>query len=327
MADTASRKHDEAHVPVLVTEVMQALDPQVGGRYLDGTLGLGGHSLALLQCVEAKGGAAQLCGLDRDIHALERAKVTLAPFGDKVHYFHTEYSEFEAALDALGWDKIDGALIDIGVSSMQIDQAERGFSFNADGPLDMRMNQDAHESAWHLVNRERFEVLKEHLQRLSEDPQAGRIARAIVEARQKKTIDTTAELANIVYNAYPPAWRAKSRNHPATRTFQALRMVVNDELGQLQRFLDAVLKRLKVGGRLAVICFHSLEDRMVKQSMRYWAESCRCPRHVLRCKCGHKPEVRIIHKKPVTASPEELQRNSRSSSAKLRAVEKIAEAH
>ncbi len=327
MEDTVQRTHDEAHVPVLVDEVLDALAPKAGGRYLDGTLGLGGHSLALLQRVQAQGGSAQLCGLDRDLQALERAKLTLAPYGDNVHYFHTRYSQFEEALDALGWDKIDGALIDIGVSSMQIDEAERGFSFLADGPLDMRMNQESHESAWHLVNKERFEILKGHLQRLSEDPQAGRIARAIVEARQKKTIDTTAELANIVYNAYPPAWRAKSRNHPATRTFQALRMVVNDELGELQKFLDAVLARLKVGGRLAVICFHSLEDRMVKQSMRYWAEECRCPRHILRCRCGHKPEVRIIHKKPVTASAEELQKNSRSSSAKLRAAEKIAEAH
>ncbi len=325
MVDSMQVSHDEAHVPVLVHEVLSALNPKAGGRYLDGTLGLGGHSLALLQQVAAQGGSAELCGLDRDKNALERAQATLAPFGDKVHYFHTQYSAFEEALDALGWDKIDGALIDIGVSSMQIDMAERGFSFLADGPLDMRMNQESHESAWHLVNRERFEVLKEHLQRLSEDPQAGRIARAIVEARQKKSIDTTSELANIVYNAYPPAWRAKSRNHPATRTFQALRMVVNDELGELQRFLDAVLRRLKVGGRLAVISFHSLEDRMVKQSMRYWAEDCRCPRHVMRCKCGHKPEVRILHKKPVTASAEELQRNSRSSSAKLRAIEKIIE--
>ncbi len=327
MSDIAQKTHDTAHVPVLVKEVLEALEPKAGGRYLDGTLGLGGHSLALLQHVAAQGGTAQLCGLDRDTHALERARSTLAPFGDNVHYFHTQYSQFEEALDELGWDKIDGALIDIGVSSMQIDMAERGFSFQSDGPLDMRMNQDAHESAWHLVNRERFEVLKEHLQRLSEDPQAGRIARAIVDARQKKTIDTTSELANIVYNAYPPAWRAKSRNHPATRTFQALRMVVNDELGELQRFLDAVLRRLNVGGRLAVICFHSLEDRMVKQSMRYWAEGCRCPRHILRCRCGHKPEVRIIHKKPVTASDEELRINSRASSAKLRAVEKIVEAH
>ena len=326
MVSAPSIKHDDAHTPVLLNEVIDVLAPKIGGRYLDGTLGLGGHSLAILQCVENKGGSAELCGLDRDNNALLRAQNTLAHYGKNVHYFHTRYSQFEDALDALAWDKIDGALIDIGVSSMQIDTAERGFSFNLDGPLDMRMNQDADTSAWHLVNRERFEVLRDCLQKYSEDPQAGRIARAIVNARQKKTIDTTAELADIIYHAYPPAWRAKARNHPATRTFQALRMVVNDELGELERFLDAVLTRLKVGGRLAVICFHSLEDRIVKQKMRYWAEGCRCPRHVMRCRCGHKPEVRIIYKKPITASLEELKQNPRASSAKLRAIEKVIEA-
>ncbi len=321
MTKIMQKTHDEAHVPVLVDQVLEALSPQAAGRYLDGTLGLGGHSLALLQSAEN----IQLCGLDRDEHALARAKNTLQSFGDNVHFVHSRYSQFEAALDSLGWDKIDGALIDIGLSSMQIDMAERGFSFHADGPLDMRMGQDTHTSAWHIVNRERFEFLKDIINRLGEEPQAGRIARAIVDARQKHSIDTTGQLADIVYNAYPPAWRAKARNHPATRTFQALRMEVNDELGELQSFLDAILRRLKVGGRLAVICFHSLEDRMVKQSMRYWAEGCRCPRHVLRCVCGHKPEVRILFKKPVTASAEELQRNSRASSAKLRAVEKLVE--
>ncbi len=322
MTKNAPKTHDAAHVPVLVTQVLEALSPKAGGRYLDGTLGLGGHSLALLQSAEN----IELCGLDRDIHALERAKITLQDFGDKVHYFHSRYSQFEAALDSLGWQQIDGALIDIGVSSMQIDMAERGFSFHADGPLDMRMDQDTHTSAWHVVNRERFEYLRDIIQRYGEDPQAGRVARAIVNARQKNSIDTTAQLADIVYHAYPAAWRAKARNHPATRTFQALRMDVNHELDELQSFLDAILRRLKVGGRLAVICFHSLEDRMVKQSMRHWAEGCRCPRHILRCLCGHKPEVRILFKKPVTATAEELQENSRASSAKLRAAEKLVEA-
>ncbi len=319
---TMQKTHDAAHVPVLVTQVLEALSPKAGGRYLDGTLGLGGHSLALLQSAEN----IELCGLDRDIQALERAKENLQDFGEKVHFFHSRYSQFEAALDSLGWQQLDGALIDIGVSSMQIDKAERGFSFHADGPLDMRMDQDTHASAWHVVNRERFEFLKDIIQRLGEEPQAGRIARAIVNARQKHPIDTTAQLADIVYNAYPAAWRAKARNHPATRTFQALRMTVNDELGELQSFLDAILSRLKVGGRLAVICFHSLEDRMVKQSMRHWAEGCRCPRHILRCVCGHEPEVRILFKKPATATAEELQYNSRASSAKLRAIEKLTEA-
>ena len=225
------------------------------------------------------------------------------------------------------WDKVDAVLLDIGVSSLQLDEAERGFSFYGDGPLDMRMDQHSGApSAWHWVNRESFDRLKECIATLGEEPQAGRIARAIVDARQKSPIDTTAQLAALVEKAYPPAWRAKARRHPATRTFQALRMAVNDELGELRRFLDAILGRLSLGGRLAVISFHSLEDRMVKQTMRYWAEGCRCPRHVPVCVCHHVPEVEILYKKPVQADDDELAVNPRASSAKLRAVEKIAEA-
>ena len=311
------------HVPVLSAETLDALSPRAGGRYLDGTLGLGGHASAVL-------GAApdiELCGLDRDEEALGLARERLAPFGKQAHFFHCNYSEFPAALAELGWSRIDGALLDIGVSSLQLDEAERGFSFYGDGPLDMRMDQNSGQpSAWHWVNRESFARLKECIATLGEEPQAGRIARVIVESRQKASIDTTAELAALVEKAYPAAWRAKARRHPATRTFQALRMAVNDELGELRRFLDNILAYLPIGGRLAVISFHSLEDRMVKQAMRHWAEGCRCPRHLPVCVCNHEPEVRILFKKPVTASPEELAVNPRSSSAKLRAVEKIAEA-
>ncbi len=321
MIDNASSYLNAVHVPVLVKEVLLALSPKDSSKYLDGTLGFGGHSLAILQAAQN----IEICGLDRDSSALDCAKQVLSDFKGRVHFFHSRYSQFESALDELGWDQIDGALIDIGVSSMQIDTAERGFSFNSDGPLDMRMDRDDLNNAWQVVNRERFEVLKDIFSRLGEDPQAGRIARAIVNARQKKTIDSTGELANIISQAYPAAWRAKARNHPATRCFQALRMVVNDELGELQKFLDAILRRIKVGGRLAVICFHSLEDRMVKHSMRHWAEGCRCPRHVFRCICGHKPQVQILYKKPLVASAEEISFNSRASSAKLRAVEKILE--
>ena len=259
--------------------------------------------------------------------ALELARRRLEPFGGRVHTYHCRYSQFEEALDDLGWDKVDAVLLDIGVSSLQLDEAERGFSFYGDGPLDMRMDQHSGApSAWHWVNRESFDRLKECIATLGEEPQAGRIARAIVDARQKSPIDTTAQLAALVEKAYPPAWRAKARRHPATRTFQALRMAVNDELGELRRFLDAILGRLSLGGRLAVISFHSLEDRMVKQTMRYWAEGCRCPRHVPVCVCHHVPEVEILYKKPVQADDDELAVNPRASSAKLRAVEKIAEA-
>ncbi len=321
-------QENAVHIPVLLEQTLIALCPKAGGRYLDGTLGLGGHSSSILQAAEG----IELCALDRDGDALNLAKQRLQSTIDAgacVHFFHTHYSKFEAALDELGWDKLDGALIDIGVSSLHLDSAERGFSFNSDGPLDMRMDTQMHDinirTAADIVNRERFEVLKEIIQKFGEDPQAGRIARAIVDARQKKSINSTAQLEQIVYNAYPKAWRAKARNHPATRTFQALRMVVNDELGELERFLNLILRRLKIGGRLAVICFHSLEDRMVKQAMRYWATGCRCPKHIMRCKCGHKPEVQILYKKPITATEDELRENPRASSAKLRAVEKIYE--
>ena len=311
------------HVPVLPAETLDALSPHAGGRYLDGTLGLGGHASAVLGTAPD----IDLCGLDRDEDAMALAKQRLAVFGNRAHFFHSNYSDFAGPLAELGWDRIDGALLDIGVSSLQLDEAGRGFSFIGDGPLDMRMDQNSGQpSAWHWVNRESFAKLKECIAMLGEEPQAGRIARVIVEARQKASIDTTAELAALVEKAYPAAWRAKARRHPATRTFQALRMAVNDELGELRRFLDAILGYLPIGGRLAVITFHSLEDRMVKQTMRYWAEGCRCPRHVPVCVCHHQPEVRILFKKPVTATPEELAVNPRSSSAKLRAVEKIAEA-
>lgn len=319
----------DLHIPVLMKETLAALQPVLDTgrdrpvRILDGTLGMAGHSCAMLQAAPQ----AELCALDRDEEALNLARRRLEPFGERVHTYHCRYSQFEEALDDLGWGKVDAVLLDIGVSSLQLDEAERGFSFYGDGPLDMRMDQHSGApSAWHWVNRESFDRLKECIATLGEEPQAGRIARAIVDARQKSPIDTTAQLAALVEKAYPPAWRAKARRHPATRTFQALRMAVNDELGELRRFLDAILGRLSPGGRLAVISFHSLEDRMVKQTMRYWAEGCRCPRHVPVCVCHHVPEVEILYKKPVQADDDELAVNPRASSAKLRAVEKIAEA-
>lgn len=335
------------HIPVLLEETVAALQPRPGGRYLDGTLGLGGHALAVL-CRAAEeagtekqtspgrgqvpdnertsggGASAHLCGLDRDAQALHLAKARLAPFGDHVHFFHRRYSDFAGALDILGWDTVDGALIDIGTSSLQIDSPERGFSFLADGPLDMRMDRDSGEApVSRLVNRASFDELKEIIARYGEDPQAGRIARAIVDARARKPLETTGELAALVERAYPAAWRARARNHPATRTFQALRMVVNDELGELGRFLDAILPRLAPGARLAVISFHSLEDRIVKHKMRDWARACICPAHIPVCTCGHEPEVRLITTKPVVPGSVEVKKNPRAASARLRVAEKI----
>ena len=312
---------ESVHISVLLNEAVDALAPKAGGRYLDGTVGMGGHSFAIM---ERTGGEGFLCGLDRDTQALELARIRLAPFGDRVHLVHTRYSEFEAALDGIGWDAVDGALIDIGVSSLQIDSAERGFSFSSDGPLDMRMDRDSEElPVSRLVNRAKLEDLKDIIERYGEDPQAGRIARAIVEARVRKPIETTGELAALVERAYPAAWRAKARNHPATRTFQALRMAVNDEIGELERFLDAILGRLKPGGRVAVISFHSLEDRVVKHRMKAWAQGCICPKHIPVCVCHHAPEALLVTPKPVCPSERELMLNPRAGSAKLRVAEKL----
>ena len=315
---------ESVHIPVLLNETVDALRPQAGGRYLDGTVGMGGHSHALL---ERTNGEGLLCGLDRDTQALELARARLAPFGGHVHLFHTRYSRFAEALDSLGWDEIDGALIDIGVSSLQIDSAERGFSFHADGPLDMRMDRDSGEApVSRLVNRGRQEELKDIIERYGEDPQAGRIARAIVEARVRKPIETTRELALLVEQAYPAAWRAKARNHPATRTFQALRMAVNDEIGELERFLDGILARLKPGGRVAVITFHSLEDRVVKHRMRTWAQGCLCPKHLPVCGCHHTAEALLVTPRPLAPNEREVMLNPRSGSAKLRVAEKLPRA-
>ncbi|MBQ9104791.1 MAG: 16S rRNA (cytosine(1402)-N(4))-methyltransferase RsmH [Mailhella sp.] len=317
------------HVSVLLEEVLDALAPREGGRYLDGTLGLAGHSSALM---ERAGGKAFLCGLDRDPQALERAAERLAPYGENCRLFSSEYASFEGALDALNWPVIDGALLDIGVSSLQLDVSDRGFSLHGDAPLDMRMDMGSFrhtnrepwtESARTVVNMADVNTLRQLIESYGEDPQAARIARAIVDARQEAPIETTGQLADIVWHAYPAKWRAQARNHPATRTFQAIRMVVNDELGQLERFLDAILPRLADGGRLAIITFHSLEDRIVKQRFRQWSTDCLCPPHLPRCVCNHRAEVKLLTRKPIVPSRDELALNPRSGSAKLRVIEKL----
>lgn len=308
------------HIPVLTESVLMAIAPHENGLYLDGTVGLGGHAQAILKAAPG----CDICGLDRDAKALEISRENLVTFGARVHLFNDNYSNFDMALNNLGWAKIDGALLDLGVSSFQIDTAQRGFSFRNDGPLDMRMNPDGQaESAWHFVNKSSFEVLKECFATLGEEPLAPCIAREIISAREIGAINSTVQLADIVLKAYPAAWKRKSRKHPATRTFQAIRMAVNKELQELEIFLGKILDWLNPGGRLAIISFHSLEDRLVKYAMRRWASLCICPPYARECTCNHKPEVRIIFKKPVVATPEEILVNPRSASAKLRAVEKL----
>jgi 16S rRNA (cytosine1402-N4)-methyltransferase len=313
----------DVHVPVLLREVLDLLAPRPGGRYLDGTLGLGGHARAVL---DKAGGGAELVGLDRDERALALARERLAPFGAGAQLFLGRYSTFPEVLDELGWSGLDGALVDLGVSSLQLDSPERGFSFLADGPLDMRMGQaDGTDPAASLVNRASVERLREIIGELGEEPMAGRIARAIDNARLSRPIETTRELAAIVERAYPAKWRRTARNHPATRTFQALRMAVNDELGELESFLRDVTGRLNPGGRVVVISFHSLEDRLVKYAFRREAKGCVCPPAQPVCICGGVPRLRILTKKPVTAGEDELRDNPRSRSAKLRAAERLEE--
>jgi 16S rRNA (cytosine1402-N4)-methyltransferase len=307
------------HVSVLVREVLQWLEPRPGGKYLDGTVGLGGHGEAILREV---GGNAHLLGIDRDSRALEIAAARLAPFGNAVDLRRGDYSSFPMLLRERGWDTLDGMLLDVGVSSLQLDSPERGFSFLADGPLDMRMSPGGPmPPASRLVNKAGVEELKRIIGTYGEEPMGGRIARAIVEARAKAPIEGTRQLAEIVERAYPAAWRAKARNHPATRTFQALRIAVNDELGELERFLRAVPEHLAPGGRVVVISFHSLEDRLVKRAFREEARECRCPREQMRCSCSG-PRLRILTKKPVTPQPEEAAANPRARSARLRAAER-----
>ena len=312
------------HVPVMLDEVVGYLAPKPGGRYLDGTLGLAGHSLGLLR---ASGGEAELVCLDRDEEALALARKRLEEFPGRAHTFYSPFSEFESALAEAGWDSIDGAVLDLGVSSLQLDEAERGFSFMADGPLDMRMDATSDmDSARVLVNREHFEELKRIIRDLGDEPLAGKIARAIVRAREQEEIATTSRLAEIVARAYPPVRRREARNHPATRTFMALRMAVNQEIEELDTFLERIVRYLKPGARVAIISFHSAEDREVKESFRYWAKGCRCPLEQAICTCDRIPVLRVLTKKPQLPTQLEIDRNPRSRSAKLRVAERLAPA-
>ena len=312
------------HASVLLAETLDYLDPKPMGRYLDGTVGLGGHAAALM---ERTGGQAFLLGLDRDARALELAGERLAVYGERVRLAQRSFSEFAAEFEISGWDAVDGVLVDLGVSSMQLDDPERGFSFLEDGPLDMRMSVSGDEApaSW-LVNKAGVDELKRIIGAYGEEPMGGRIARAIVAARAARPIETTLELAELVVSAYPAKWRRNARNHPATRTFQALRIAVNDELGELARFLDSILEHVRPGGRVAVISFHSLEDRIVKHKFRDAATGCNCPAYIAVCVCGRTPQFKVLTKRPVLPSEDEVRTNSRARSAKLRVAERLAPA-
>lgn len=309
------------HIPVMLEETMRWIAPKPGGFYMDATLGLAGHAARLM---EMTGGQARLLGLDRDEQALAKAGERLAQYGEYVQLAHTSFQHFSRALREVGWDKLDGVIADLGVSSLQLDSPERGFSFLHDGPLDMRMDPGSGgEPASSIVNGASFERLRQLLWDYGEEPMAGRIARAIVAARETARIESTLELARIVAAAYPAKRRALARNHPATKTFQALRLEVNQELREVEAFLERIVDYLRPGARIAVISFHSLEDRIVKRAFRKESSACLCPREYPVCQCGHTQKLRLPFRKPLIPGEEEMRSNSRSRSAKLRVAERI----
>ena len=305
------------HIPVLLNECLTGLAIDPAGTYLDGTAGGAGHSRQIaLRLDAAKGG--RLISLDQDPDAVQTARARLAGLPATVVQINFRYAG--QALEQLGIEKINGALLDLGVSSHQLDDAARGFSYRADAPLDMRMSQQG-ETAADLVNTESREELARILRDYGEEPYAWQIAGKIVEARESAPILTTLQLADIVASAMPPAERRKNKN-PSRRTFQALRIAVNHELDALEEGLDTIFDHLAPGGRLCVITFHSLEDRIVKRTLAELARGCVCPPEFPVCVCGKKPQVRLVTRKPVTAGGAELEENPRARSAKLRVAEK-----
>lgn len=307
------------HVPVLLRETMEALAAQPGGVYIDCTVGGGGHAAEILRMSSPDG---RLIGLDQDDNALAAAGERLAPFGDRVRLVRTNFAEVAAVVDRLGIGPVDGVLMDIGVSSHQFDEGERGFSYHHDAPLDMRMDRTSPLSAAVVVNEWEEGEIARVIREYGEERWASRIAQFIVRARSEGPIETTGQLVDIIKAAIPAAARREG-GHPARRTFQAIRIAVNDELGVLQRGLEGALQVLRPGGRLAVITFHSLEDRIVKQTFARWAKPCTCPPDIPVCVCGKRPLAEPVTRKPVKASAEELKDNPRSRSATLRAVAKL----
>ena len=306
------------HEPVMLQEVIESLNLMPGGIYVDGTVGGGGHAREILAATAPDG---ILIGIDRDDEALAQARRVLEPYGTRPILVKGNYADLAAILDRLGMGGVDGILLDLGVSSHQLETAGRGFSFTQSAPLDMRMDRDAPLTARELVNTADPRELKRILRTYGEELQAARIARAIAERRQQAPIETTGELAAIVAAAMPAHMR-HGRIHPATRTFQALRIAVNDELTGLNRGIASGIDRLKEGGRFSVISFHSLEDRMVKDLFREASRGCTCPPDLPVCACGGKPRLRVITRKPVRPGDDEVERNPRARSAKLRTAER-----
>ncbi|MCQ2602329.1 MAG: 16S rRNA (cytosine(1402)-N(4))-methyltransferase RsmH [Clostridia bacterium] len=306
------------HLPVMLDECIDGLKINPDGIYLDGTLGGGGHSEQIAKRLIN----GRLIAVDKDSDAIAAASKRLAPYNDKITYIHDDFKNAPAVIDEMGIGNLDGVLLDLGVSSYQLDNAERGFSYMHDAPLDMRMNREQSLDAYTVVNEYSEKKLMEILRDYGEEKLAYRIASNIVQKRAIKPIETTAELSKIVEDSYPAATRWKF-GHPSKRTFQAIRIEVNGELSALEDAVRDLTRKLKSGGRIAILTFHSLEDRIVKNVFKELNLACTCPPDFPVCVCGKKQEIEIITKKPVTASEKELAENSRAECAKLRIAEKI----
>ena len=316
--DVGMKEVKFSHVSVLLNECIEGLDIKPDGIYVDGTAGGGGHSFEIASRLDG----GRLIAIDRDEAAIEAAGKRLAPLGERAMVVRSNYSEVKSVCETLGIEGIDGLLLDLGVSSYQLDTAERGFSYNADAPLDMRMDKSAPLSAYNVVNEYSEEELKKIIYNYGEERFSPRIAAAIVRRRSERPIETTGELVDVIKGAIPAAAR-EGGHHPAKRTFQAIRIEVNGELEIIEPTIKNAVDILKPGGRIAIITFHSLEDRIVKQTFANLASGCTCPRSFPICVCGKKPQVKVISKKPILPSAEELEVNPRSRSAKLRIAEKI----
>ena len=306
------------HVSVLLNECIEGLNIKENGIYVDGTLGGAGHSSEILKRLSNEG---RLIGIDQDTDALKAAKERLKDYSN-VTFVHSNFSNIENVLNNLNIDGVDGILMDLGVSSYQLDEGERGFSYMKDAPLDMRMNRENDFSAYNVVNEYSEEDLYRIIRDYGEEKFAKRIASFIVENRQEKNIETTLELVEIIKNAIPAKARREGP-HPAKRTFQAIRIEVNSELSILNKTIEDGVEKLNKGGRMAIITFHSLEDRIVKNKFRDLAVSCRCPKEFPVCVCGEKAKVKIISRKAIEPTKEEVEVNPRSRSAKLRVIEKL----
>ena len=306
------------HVSVLLWECIEGLNIKPDGIYVDGTLGGAGHSSEIVKRLET----GRHIGIDRDPIALKAAGERLEPWKDRVTLVHSNFCEIKQVLDDLNIEGVDGILLDLGVSSPQLDDGARGFSYMADAPLDMRMNNEDPLTAHDVVNSWPYEELKRILYDYGEERYAPQIASAICRRREQKPIETTLELVDVIRSAMPPA-ALREKQHPAKRSFQAIRIAVNDELGSVEKVMRDAIPKLNKGGRLAVITFHSLEDRIVKNAMVAASKGCTCPPSFPVCVCGKKPQVKLVTRKPIISGDEELAVNPRARSAKLRICEKL----